>query len=257
MGLSDRVIERSREIMRSMGLSRFVEPAMKCFPARAGEFEGAVGKLYSAHEGRVGIKWDHYFRVYDRHFAQFRGQAIRFLEIGVSQGGSLQIWRKYFGQDATIFGVDVDPRCAIIDSPPSIHVRIGSQADADFMRSVVAEMGGIDIVLDDGSHRVSHQRASFEVLFPLLNENGLYVVEDMHSNYWRGQYEGGWRRRSTFLEQMKDLIDDLHGWWHKRPQRLAGAHQIIEGIHFYDSIVVIEKRPKLSPAMSTVGQPSF
>jgi hypothetical protein len=66
MGLSDRVIERSREIMRSMGLSRFVEPAMKCFPARAGEFEGAVGKLYSAHEGRLGIKWDHYFRVYDR-----------------------------------------------------------------------------------------------------------------------------------------------------------------------------------------------
>ena len=95
------------------------------------------------------------------------------------------------------------------------------------MRSVVTEMGGLDIVLDDGSHRVSHQRASFEVLFPLLSQNALYVVEDMHTNYWRGACEGGWRRRSTFLEQMKDLIDDLHGWWHTHPQRLVGAHQII------------------------------
>lgn len=115
------------------------------------------------------------------------------------------------------------------------------------MRSVVTEMGGLDIVLDDGSHRVSHQRASFEVLFPLLSQNGLYVVEDLHSNYSRGECEGGWRRRSTFLEQMKDLIDDLHGWWHKRPQRLVGAHQIIEGIHFYDSIVVIEKSQSFHP----------
>ncbi|HEX8837127.1 MAG TPA: hypothetical protein VF748_09335, partial [Candidatus Acidoferrum sp.] len=103
----------------------------------------------------------------------------------------------------------------------------------------------------------SHQRASFDVLFPLLSQNGIYVVEDMHTNYWRGQYEGGWKRRSTFLEQMKDLVDDLHGWWHKHPQRLVGAHKKIEGIHFYDSIVVIEKRPKLSPAMPGVGKPSF
>jgi hypothetical protein len=80
-----------------IGLSRFVAPAIHIFPERAGKFEGAFGKLYSAHEGRLAIKWDHYFRVYDRHFAQFQGRAVKFLELGVSQGGSLQIWRKYFG----------------------------------------------------------------------------------------------------------------------------------------------------------------
>ena len=73
MGLSDRVIERSRKIMHSMGLSRFVEPEVKSFPARTGEFEGAFGKLYSAHEGRLGIKWDHYFRVYDLALCSISG----------------------------------------------------------------------------------------------------------------------------------------------------------------------------------------
>ena len=43
---------------------------------------------------------------------------------------------------------------------------IGSQADAAFLESVVAEMGGLDVVLDDGSHRMEHIKASFDGAVP-------------------------------------------------------------------------------------------
>jgi hypothetical protein len=83
------------------------------------------------------------------------------LEIGVFKGGSLELWREYFGPAATIFGVDVNPKCADYVTAPN-QVRIGSQDDALFLEKVVLEIGTLDIVLDDDSHIGHHQRRSFE-----------------------------------------------------------------------------------------------
>ena len=97
------------------------------------------------------------------------------LEIGVAQGGSLALWRKFLGDEAVIFGIDIDPKCAAFDGSGG-RVRIGSQDDPKFLRDVAAEMKGIDVVLDDGSHIGRHQRASFDVLFPLLSDGGIYIM---------------------------------------------------------------------------------
>lgn len=56
-------------------------------------------------------KWIHYFDIYERLFEKFIGKEINILEIGVSHGGSLQMWKEYFGDKATIFGLDIDPLC--------------------------------------------------------------------------------------------------------------------------------------------------
>jgi hypothetical protein len=163
--------------------------------------------------------------------------------------GSLELWREYFGASATIFGIDIDPRCAALVDPPN-QVRIGSQADTAFLKKVVSEMGGVDIVLDDGSHIAQHQRASFETLFPLLNDGGLYVIEDLHTAYWPGRFQGGFRRRGTAIEYLKLMIDDLHHWYHgRRSPNKAG--ECIKAIHFYDSIAVIEKRQPQPPLRTT------
>lgn len=106
------------------------------------------------------------------------------------------MWRDYFGPSATIFGIDIDPECAKHVTAPN-HVRIGSQDDPAFLKRVIAELGMSDIILDDASHIGPHQRASFDVLFSLLKENGLYIIEDMHSFYLHGFYEGGFRRKGT------------------------------------------------------------
>src|ERR1035441_4302581 len=164
-----------------------------------------MSRLFFSHEGRPVGKWVHYLPIYDRHFSVFRGTPVKLLEIGVLDGGSLQLWRKFFGADATIFGIDIDQRTKAFDDSDG-RVRIGSQADTKFLRSVIDEMGGIDIVIDDGSHVASHQRTSFKFLYPLLNVGGVYLVEDLHTSYWRGYFEGGIRRKGTFIEEMKSLI---------------------------------------------------
>lgn len=208
-------------------------------------------QLFAAHDGPLVHKWLHYLPVYDRHFAGLRGTDVSILEIGVSKGGSLQLWREYFGPEARIFGIDIDPDCRRFDGRHG-QVRIGSQADPAFLQGIVAEMGGVDVVIDDGSHMQSHVEASFHTLFPLLNPGGIYLVEDLHTAYWP-TFEGGYRRRTSFIETAKDIVDDMHHWYHRRRTRQPVAKDLVTGVHFYDSIVVLDKNPARRPAHVMVG----
>lgn len=204
-----------------------------------------LADIYFAHRGRAVTKWVDYLDLYDRHFARFRGTAVRMLEIGVLNGGSLEIWREYFGPKAILFGIDILPECSDRVDPPN-QVRIGSQGDATFLAKVVREMGGVDIVLDDGSHNGPLQHASFKTLFPLLSDGGIYAIEDLHTSYWPGDFEGGYRRSGTAIELTKQLIDDMHAWFHDQGE--AGApKETLTGIHAYESLVFIEKGRKQRP----------
>jgi hypothetical protein len=201
--------------------------------------------FYGNEYGKAN-KWLHYLSVYDRHLSRFRGTPVRLLEIGVSAGGSLSMWRDYLGPDATIFGVDINPNCRKFDGVYA-QVRIGSQADPNFLKGVCDEMGGVDVVIDDGSHVATHQRVSFETLFPVLSDRGVYICEDTHTAYWRGWAKGGYRRRTNFIEQAKRVVDDMHSDFHRCKQGVENAHRAISGVHFYNSMVVIEKEPQSPP----------
>jgi hypothetical protein len=196
----------------------------------AAETPGELARLFFATRGRMIHKWPHYLPVYERYFAPWRGTAVRILEIGVSGGGSLDLWRRHFGEAAVIFG---------------------SQADPAFLRSVVAEMGAPDIVLDDGSHVARHQRIAFETLFPALNEGGLYVIEDLQTAYW-ADYDGGYGRRGAGIDLVGRLINDLHAWYHGRATTTPAKDQV-GAIHVHDGIVVIEKRRRSPPRQVRVG----
>jgi hypothetical protein len=208
--------------------------------------------LFWSNEGPIVHKWHHYLPIYDRYLAPWRGRPVRMLEIGVSRGGSMGMWRKFLGPRAVLFGIDIDPDCARFDGQVA-SIRIGSQTDAGFLRDVVAEMGGVDIVLDDGSHVSAHMRASLDVLYPLLSDGGLYMVEDLHACYWR-TYGGGYQRQGSFIEDVKSLIDDLHHWYHGRGQTIAAASGHLGAIHVYDSVVVLEKIAVMPPRHSQRGQ---
>ena len=214
-------------------------------------------RLFYQNDGPIIHKWRHYLKHYDKHLAIFRrktinGPPLRLLEIGVSQGGSLHLWRRYFGESAIIFGIDINPQCAVFDGRDG-NVRIGSQSDAVFLEKVVSEMGGLDVVIDDGSHNASHQKITFETLFPRLSPEGVYICEDLHTSYWRGRYEGGYRRPSSFIEVAKKIIDDVHADFHKHRQSVPNANRSIEGIYFYNSMVVIEKKPQHRPMHLMIG----
>ena len=214
-------------------------------------YDGDLLKIYSEHSGHLVHKWHHYIPIYDRYFGPFRGRAPKMLEIGVSKGGSLAIWRKFLGPDAIIYGIDIEEDCRRYDGIDG-QVRIGSQDDPTFLRSVIEEMGGVDIILDDGSHRMDDIKASLETLFPLLNNNGVYMIEDLHTAYWTG-FGGGLKAESNFFTYVRGLVDDMHHWYHESDMQRPEIAGSCASIHIYDSIVVLEKSKQHPPVHSTVS----
>lgn len=213
--------------------------------------------FFDRHDGRLLHKWHHYFDIYEHHFARFRGQAACVVEFGVSQGGSLQMWRDYFGPRATIYGVDINPNCKQFEEP-GIHVVIGDQEDRAFLRTLVQSLPPIDILIDDGGHTMRQQIHTFEELFPAVQPNGVYLVEDLHTSYW-ARWGGGYKRAGTFIELSKTFIDRINAWHSQEPARLSpdAFTRSVRGLHFYDSVLVIEKQPVSAPTHERRGTALF
>jgi len=108
-------------------------------------------QYFEKNDKRLINKYQHYFDVYDRHFSKYKGQEITIVEVGVFQGGSLQMWRSYFGPKAKIWGIDIDPRCKLLEEQ-NTNIIIGSQEDETFLESIYDITGPIDILIDDGGH---------------------------------------------------------------------------------------------------------
>ncbi|MEW2354017.1 class I SAM-dependent methyltransferase [Spirillospora sp. NPDC029432] len=191
---------------------------------------------------------------YRRHFAEYREQRVRLLEIGVggfhdphSGGESLRMWKHYFRR-GLVYGLDLYDKSGV--EQPRIRTVRGDQSDGAFLDSLAAGIGPLDIVVDDGSHLSEHVIASFRALFPHVRPGGLYVVEDLQTSYWTG-----WNGDNTdpgapgtAIRYLKDLVDGLHhqdrpdGPDGKAPAaETAGLERQIAAVHFYHNIVFIEK----------------
>ena len=193
------------------------------------------------HTGRPIHKWDHYFPIYERHFSRFVNRPALLVEIGCGEGGSLQMWRKYLGPLARIVGVDVREDCKAFEQDP-VFVRIGSQSDPAFWSRLLQEFGPPDIVVDDGSHTMGDQIASFRYLYRVMDRHGVYLVEDTHTSYW-DEYGGGLRREGSLIEFCKSLIDELNADHARGALEPTPFTRQTLSMHFYDSVVAFEKGP--------------
>jgi len=177
------------------------------------------------------------------------------LEIGLGQGGSLQIWSRYFHPASTIVGLDIDPACSVL-AEEGYHIVIGDQADEGTLEKL-RELGPFDIILDDGSHVGSHQHASFFGLWQAVRPGGIYVIEDTHTAY-RPECEGGLRRPGTAVELAKNMLDALHihhiplDQMEREDKVLSSVHSTVAGVHAYDSVVVFERRDPCGPPLPDV-----
>lgn len=213
-------------------------------------------QYFRGNDGPLVHKWLHYFPIYERHFARFRGQPITMLEIGVFHGGSVAMWSDYFGPQARIIGVDIDDRAKAFEAG-NVEICIGDQEDPEFLERFAAEYGPFDIVLDDGGHTTAQQLATFRHLWPAMNRGGVFLVEDLHTNYW-SEFGGGMGKPDTFIEFAKGLIDSQNAW-HARDSvpPVDQYTSTVGGIHSYDSIMVFE-RDELSPPQDAMsGRPAF
>ena len=209
-------------------------------------------KYFLNNKGRLINKWMHYFDIYDAHFSRYRGTDVHIVEFGVFQGGSLQMWKHYFGPKCKIYGVDINPECKKFEEE-NVKIFIGDQEDKDFLKELAKKIPRIDILLDDGGHTMKQQINTFEVLFPKIDDNGVYMCEDLHTSYW-WEYYGGYKRKGTFIEYSKSFIDYINAW-HSRTKKLKvnDFTKSARSLHYYDSILVVEKGNVKKPCSKQTG----
>lgn len=213
--------------------------------------------FFTANKGGSPLdKWVHYFPIYERHLAPYRGQPVRALEIGVARGGGLRMLTHFLGSKAQVVGIDIDETVRLA-AGPRYRVEIGDQADPEFLKSVSLAHGPFDIVVDDGGHTMRQQITSVETMFPLLTEGGTYIVEDCHTSYWP-EYSEEAVNSGSFIEWAKARVDDLHAYHFSTAIDLAPPWQTeLDGLHVYDSVVVLDKRHRDAPFSEIAGSKEF
>jgi len=211
-------------------------------------------KYFENNPGSLISKWQHYFKAYDRHFQRFRDTDVVIAEIGVCHGGSLQMWKHYFGSEASVIGIDINPRSLSFEED-QVKIIIGDQEDRSFLKSLKQQLSRIDILIDDGGHTMSQQINTFEELFPAVSDKGIYVCEDTHTSYW-SSFGGGYRKPGTFIEYAKDKVDDINAFHNRQNSEgfdITAFTKSVKSMHFYDSMVVIEKEDREPPQSRHTG----
>ncbi len=166
-------------------------------------------EILADHAGHLCDKWEHYPNIYEAEIGPRvkLGRPLRLLEIGVQNGGSLEVWRKFLPVGSTIVGVDINDRCSQLEFPDNVHFLLGSATDPSFpSRLPEAEF---DIIVDDGSHRSADVVSAFALLFEKLAPGGCYIVEDIETSYMP-DWGGGFRVPHSSIEWAKGFVDALN-----------------------------------------------
>ena len=198
-----------------------------------------LSEQFESHQGRMAHKPVKYLDIYEWHFQRFLGKPVTLIELGVGEGGSLQLWKWYFGYESKIIGIDYRPECQAFEED-QIHVRIGLQQDGAFLASVVEEFGAPDIVIDDAGHRPIETCAAFKALYPMVSTYGTYAVEDVGTSYVP-DYGGALHHSDSFVEMTKGLIDEMHSASYGSPQSPFCLSTY--SIHIYENLFIFEKHP--------------
>jgi len=204
----------------------------------------------SRETGRGIWKCLHYFDIYHRHFSKFVGRDVKVLEIGVYSGGSLEMWRHYFGSKCRVYGVDIEEACKCYENEFT-EIFIGDQADRSFWKAFKQRVPYIDVLIDDGGHRPEQQIVTLEEMLPHIRPGGVYLCEDVHGIHHR------------FLSYMHGLVKNLNAMAVDSLEpgiRPSAFQSWIHSVHFYPYVTVIEKaenpvRQFIAPKHGTEWQP--
>ena len=183
----------------------------------------------------LSLKSDNYFEIYEKHLNKFIGKEIIFVEIGVLNGGSLQMWKQYFGKKAKIIGIDINPECKKFEDD-QIEIFIGDQSSEIFWKNFFDQVGNVDVILDDGAHTNISQIKTTLSCINNINNDGLLIIEDTHTSYVN-KYNTS--KKYTFINFAKKIIDKLYkndDTIYKNDKFNLG--KLVFSINFYQSCVI-------------------
>jgi hypothetical protein len=135
--------------------------------------------ILNKYNTKKNSKYNNYGKYYEKYLNNYINKQIRYLEIGISKGESLFAMCEYFRNAEVIAGIDINPYSIIFEQKEkNIFVEIGKQNNELFLKKVNDKYGSFDVIIDDGSHELDDILLSFNTLFPLLNDKGVYIIEN-------------------------------------------------------------------------------
>jgi|TARA_B110000037_G_C17008750_1_gene460346 hypothetical protein len=206
-------------------------------------------RLFSSFKSlpRYSLKWDHYFEIYENIFNRFKNKKIIFVEIGVGDGGSLHMWRAFFGKKARIIGIELNPDAKKLEDD-GFEIYIGDQSTKEFWYKFYKKIGKIDILLDDGGHRNLQQITSVVESIKNIKNGGMILVEDTCSSYMKKMGFGN-PSKYSFINFCNLLVENIH---RRNPLVEKKGNIFSDKIHsitFYESITQINVLKKIKKSI--------
>ena len=202
--------------------------------------ELTIYKLFKTSK-KFSLKWSSYFQVYEKIFSKYRKKKIKFVEIGIANGGSLFMWKKFFGKNAEIIGIDLNPSAKKMEKY-GFKIYIGSQIDPDFWKNFFKKEGKIDLILDDGGHKNLQQISTVHYCLPHVKDGGKIVIEDTVTSYLKKEFNNP--SRYSFISFCNLIIEMMHRRSSLIHKKLNIYSKKIYSINFFESIVVFSINSK-------------
>jgi hypothetical protein len=210
--------------------------------------------FFDANQEGNGIwKFLHYFDIYDRHFSKYVGKEVHIVEVGIYSGGSLKMWKSYFGDKCKIYGIDIQKECMQYEDD-NVKIFIGDQESRDFWKSFKEKVPRVDILVDDGGHLAEQQIATLEEILPHISPGGVYLCEDV---------AGSRNKLTAYMQGLQNSLNEItHVPAPMQKSANTGFQQQVYSIHQYPYVFVIEKQKELvdelsAPKHGTVWGPFF
>ena len=202
-------------------------------------------KLFNIYKNsqNVSLKCNTYFQAYEELLDKYVGKEITFVEIGVLHGGSLFMWREYFGTKAKIIGIDLNPNAKKLEKD-GFDIYIGSQSDKNFWKSFFDKVGNIDVLLDDGGHENHQQIITMSQTIPHIKDGGTLITEDTHTSYLK---KFGNPSKYSFINYSKYLVDVINSRFPSDEiKKNNDFRNKIYSIVFFESMVALKIDAKKS-----------
>ncbi len=197
-------------------------------------------KYLTNHVQKPVHKWAHYLGIYEKHLSRFKGESVVMIEIGVEAGGSLAMWKDYLGSGSQIIGIDINPMCKELESD-NIEIFIGSQKDPELVNLIFSKYPKVDILIDDGSHKIQDIKASFDLIYHRMHAEGIYIIEDVQAVYDQNITDKN--DSCIFSEFFSQAINELNaGYLGGDPSTKLTC--TTNSISFYSGMLVFERHPQ-------------
>jgi len=179
------------------------------------------------------LKQTSYFSAYDTLLSKYIGKKITFVEVGILDGGSLFMWQEFFGPQARIIGIDLNPNAKKWERF-GFEIHIASQSNPESWDTFFKNVGPIDILLDDGGHTYIQQIITAEKSLDHINDGGILIVEDMHTSYM----DGFGQKEFSFLNYAKVWIDKINSRYGRFTKEQQDKR--VWSVEFFESIIAFK-----------------